>query len=278
MRSCKMTTPKQQPATDSTDRRTALITGASSGIGRAFAQRLAAKGFDLILVARRRQRLERLRNKLQSKFAVGVEVCPADLADAVDVARLEQRVAQPPGLAMLVNNAGFGVGGTFVDGQIARHLEMIHVHVVATVRLTKAALPGMIARGAGSIVNVSSMAAFVTGPGSVTYSATKAYLNSFSQSLQSELAGTGVRVQALCPGFTYTEFHDSPEYEKWDRSQIPGFLWMRAERVVEISLRALPRGKVICVPGLTNRLLAAALRNRPLGTLLKWLFRDRLKK
>jgi short-subunit dehydrogenase len=140
---------------------------------------------------------------------------------------------------------------------------MIRVHVIATVTLTRAALPQMIGRGQGAIINVSSIAAFFPSGGGATYTATKAYLNNFSEALAGELDGTGVRVQALCPGFTYSEFHDTAEYEGFDRKQVPGTLWMSADAVVSESLAALDGGRVIVIPGRRYRGIVAAA-NSPL--------------
>ena len=241
--------------------RTALITGASSGIGAAFCRSLAAQGYNLVLVARREAQLRSLADELHRKFDVHARVFPADLSDPTQVKRLETLIAEAGDLEILINNAGFGVPGKFAEIQAERNVEMIQVHVVATVCLCRAALPGMISRGRGSIINVSSVAAFMATPRNATYSATKAYLNVFSEGLQNELKGTGVRVQALCPGLTHTEFHDRPGYEDY-KTKIPGFLWMSAEDVVRESLDAIKKNRVICVPGLKNRLIVMILRNR----------------
>ncbi|OGQ49632.1 MAG: hypothetical protein A3I10_03785 [Deltaproteobacteria bacterium RIFCSPLOWO2_02_FULL_57_26] len=244
---------------DSTSR-TILITGASSGIGAAFARSLASQGYDLVLVARREAQLRSLADEVQRKFNVNAQVFPADLSDPTQVKRLETQVAEIGDLEILINNAGFGVPGKFVEIQAERNAEMIQVHILATVRLCRAALPGMISRGRGSIINVSSIAAFMATPRNATYSATKAYLNVFSEALQDELKGTGIRVQALCPGLTHTEFHDHPGYEDYKR-RIPEFFWMQAEDVVRESLDALKKGRVICIPGFKNRLIVAIIRN-----------------
>jgi len=241
--------------------RTALITGASSGIGAAFARSLAAQGYNLVLVARRGAQLRSLADELHRKFNVRARVFPADLSDPTQVKRLETLIAEAGDLEILINNAGFGVPGKFAEIQAERNVEMIQVHVVATVRLCRAALPGMISRGRGAIINVSSVAAFMAGPKNATYSATKAYLNVFSEGLQDELKGTGVRVQALCPGLTRTEFHDRPGYEEY-KTKIPAFLWMTAEDVVRESLDGLEKDRVICILGRKNRLIVAILRNR----------------
>ena len=246
---------------------TALITGASSGIGAAFARQFAAQGYDLILVARRRERLAALAAEMQQRHAISAEILPADLANPADVERVQRRIAEVNTLDTLINNAGFGTSGPFVEVGLAKQVEMIHVHVTASVRLCHAALPGMIARRRGAIINVSSVAAFWPLPGNATYAATKAYLITFSEALRTELLGTGVKVQALCPGFTYTEFHDKPRFEGFERSAIPAMMWMSAEDVVAASLKALRRDQVICVPGFKNRLIVA-LAGNPLTPLL----------
>ncbi len=166
-----------------------------------------------------------------------------------DVAALADRLAAADDLVLLVNNAGFGTRGEFVEVALERTLDMIRVHVLATVTLCRAAAPGMMARGGGAIVNVSSIAAFFPSAGGANYGATKAYLNAFSEALAAELRGAGVAVQALCPGFTTTEFHDVGDYEAFDRGQIPVPLWMPAADVVAESLAALGSGRVIVVPG-----------------------------
>jgi hypothetical protein len=239
-----------------------LITGASSGLGAEFARQLAAQGYALILVARRTERLEALADELRQKHGVTVEPLTADLANPADVQRLEERLTDESSLSLLVNNAGFGTTGKFASAEVNKQLEMIQVHVLAAVRLTRAALPGMIARRRGAVINVSSLAGFIPRGGSATYGATKAYLNSFSEALQLELKGTGVRVQALCPGYTYTEFHDTRELKGFRRSEIPGFFWMSAEAVAAQSLAALNREQVIVIPGLRNHLFRLISQNK----------------
>jgi short-subunit dehydrogenase len=241
----------------------ALITGASSGIGAAFARQLAAKGYHLILVARGEERLAALAAELREDYPIAAEILVADLSNSVDVERVERRIAEIESLDLLINNAGFGAPGPFAEVDLARHVAMIHVHVIASVLLSRAALPGMMARRRGAIINVSSVASFLPMPGNATYSATKAYLNVFSEALQAELKGTGVRIQALCPGFTHTGFHDTPEYGGSGRPHIPELLWMSAQEVAAQSLNALSQDRVIFIPGLKNRLLAVLARNVP---------------
>ncbi len=240
--------------------KTALITGASSGIGAEFARQLAARSYDLILVARRTERLEALAAELQGQHGITAEPLVADLATAEGVDMVAARLTELNTLALLVNNAGFGISGTLARAEPQGQLDMLNVHVVAAMRLSHAALPGMIARGAGGIINVASLAAFMALPGEVNYCATKAYLVTFSQGLAAEVRRKGVRVQALCPGFTITEFHDAPDRPGAGREGYPRFLWGSSQAVVTDSLRALDRGQVICVPGFINQLMRLLTR------------------
>jgi uncharacterized protein len=228
----------------------ALVTGASSGIGAAFARRLARDGYGLILVARRRHRLEELARVLPV-----AEVLPADLARDDEVARVAERIAGEPQLELLVNNAGFGTLGRFFEVDPAAQEQMHRLHVLATMRLTHAALHAMVPRAKGAVINVSSVAAFGSAPGSVSYSATKAWMNHFTEGLELDLKsrGSAVKVQALCPGFTITEFHEAAQI---DRRRIPGWLWMKAEDVVDASIEGLAKGELIVIPGEIYKLLA----------------------
>jgi hypothetical protein len=238
------------------------VTGASSGIGAAFAREFARRGSDLILVARRADRLGQLAAELAGVYGVRAEALAADLTKDGELAEVARRVSEEENLETLVNNAGFGTRGKFFETDLDGQDRMHRLHVLATLRLTHAALPGMIARGRGNIVNVSSVAAFWETPGNVSYSATKAWMNNFTEGLALELkaAGSPVKVQALCPGFTYTEFHDVMGV---DRGVIPGPLWMPAEAVVEASLRGLERGRTIVVPGLAYKFLVLLSRSVP---------------
>jgi uncharacterized protein len=235
----------------------ALVTGASSGIGEVFARKLAQQGYRTILVARRKERLE----KLSAEFP-GSEVLAADLATDPGTRAVEARLRAESELQFLVNNAGFGVPGSFHRAPLEALDRMHRIHVIAVERLTHAALPGMINRGRGSIINVSSVAGFLTSPYSIGYCATKAWINSFTEGLYLELKSlrSAVRVQALCPGFTYTEFHD---VAGMDRSRIPSKLWMSAEEVVDASLRGLERDRLFVIPGWPYRLFVAVYSRLP---------------
>jgi uncharacterized protein len=246
----------------------ALITGASSGIGAAFAHRLAQEGYSLLLVARRREKLDALAHELSQRYGTRADVLAADLSQAEEVARVEQRIARLD-LSILVNNAGFGSNKPLAESDLTDQVAMLNLHVLATMRLCRAALPGMIARGRGAIINVSSISAFFPLPGDVNYPASKAYINTFSQALQAEVAGQGIRVQALCPGFTHTEFHSTSIMSDFQKSRIPGSLWMTAEAVVAESLHCLAHDQVICVPGRRYQLLVLAAQNGLAGLVLR---------
>jgi uncharacterized protein len=232
---------------------TACVTGATSGIGAEFAQQLATAGHELVLIARNADRLESLSKQLQSSTGVGCEVVVADLVTSDGLKTAEQRIAdeaQP--IDLLVNSAGFALPTSFVKSPVDDEEAMLRVLVVAVLRLTHAALPGMVARGRGAVVNVSSVAGFLpTG----TYSAAKAWVTSFSESLHGQLNGSGVQVMALCPGYVHTEFHQRMGVRKPG----PAWAWLQVEDVVTAALRDLRRGKAICIPGVQYRALVGLL-------------------
>jgi uncharacterized protein len=236
---------------------TALVTGATAGIGASFATALARRGHDLVLVARDAARLESRASQLQS-YGVQVDVLPADLADDDGLARVEARVAE--GVDLLVNNAGLGTTGSFHEVPLEDEEHLLRVNVRAVMRLTHAALPPMLARGSGQVLNVSSVAGFAPGARGVTYSASKAWVTNFSESLHLQYADRGVKVLALCPGFTRTEFHQRAEM---DVSGIPERLWLTADQVVEAGLADLDKGKAISVPGLSYKAVVVATRLSP---------------
>ncbi|MBV9757564.1 MAG: SDR family oxidoreductase [Alphaproteobacteria bacterium] len=225
----------------------AVVTGASTGIGAIYADRLAKRGYDLLLVARDRERLGALADRLQRDAGIAADVAPADLTDHADLAAVEARLRSDQHITMLVNNAGSAVAGAFVDADIDRVETMIRLNVVAPTRLASAVLPGMIARRRGVIVNIASVLALAPERFSGTYSGTKAYMLNLSQSLQHELAGTGVHVQAVLPGATRTEI--------WSRSgadlaSLPAEMVMDADELVDAALLALDRGETVTIPAL----------------------------
>lgn len=237
----------------------ALVTGGSSGIGAAFARELARRGWDLVLTARSDERLAELGSSLESAHGVVVETLSADLGRDDGLASVRAR-ASAGDIGFLVNSAGFGLAGGFAEREPERHAQMLAVHVSAPVGLARAVLPGMLARGQGAIINVSSVAAFASTGGHPMYCATKLFLNGFSRHLQEEVHARGIRVQALCPGYTRTGFHETDEYADFRRERVPSWLWMSPEQVVTASLRALGGRRVVVIPGLANRVISRVCR------------------
>ncbi len=237
---------------------TALVTGPTSGIGRGFADAFARKGFDLVLVARDRERLRGLADELTVQYGVGCELMPADLSDRADVDRVAARLAdRDRPVSALVNNAGFGLNRSFLGGSVEDEQRSMDVLVTAVMRLTHAAVPGMVERGTGMVVNVSSVAGWITGG---TYSAAKSWVTVFSESLAQELDGSGVRVTAVCPGFTHTEFHQRAGI---DMTAIPEFMWLDVDQVVSQTMRDLARGRPVSVAGVHYKAASAFLRHGP---------------
>ncbi len=241
---------------------TALVTGATAGIGRTYARRLAAEGHDMVLVARDTERLEELADRLQTRHNVRVEILPADLSDAAQRAKVAERLsdASRP-VDVLVNNAGFGTGGAFWDLAPEVLRQQLDVNVAAVLELTHAAVRTMRERGRGDVINVGSVAGFFTVSGS-TYAATKAYVIAFSEGLATSLAGTGVRVMVLCPGFTRTEFHERAGIEVGGRR---GPLWLDPVQVVDECLADLARGRVVSVPSRQYKAIVGLVGVLPRG-------------
>jgi short-subunit dehydrogenase len=248
-----------------------LITGASSGIGAEFARQLAALGHDLVLTARRGERMEALAAELRERHGAQITVLPRDLADPGTphwlADTLQQRGLQ---VDWLINNAGYGVPGTFEANDWTAHADSLQVLLTAPTELAWRLLPGMRQRGHGRIINVASLAGHVPGPaGHTLYAATKAYLIKFSQSLALENHARGVNVCALCPGFTWSEFHDvTGTRDKMNK--LPGFMWLSAQDVVCQGIAAVERGDAVYIPGKVNRFIKAIIQLMP-DRLAMWL-------
>lgn len=240
---------------------TALITGASSGLGERFAYALGREKYGLVLVARREDRLQDVAREAMSRGAGAVVVLQADLSQRSAPAMISERIeGERLEIDLLINNAGFGTSGRFDQLPLERELEEIDLNVAALAALTRLFAPPMVARGRGTIINVASTAAFQAVPYMATYAASKAFILSFSQALSRELAGTGVNVMALCPGPTHTEFQRVANTE---HARMPWFAYMDAERVVAQALAAAARGKSLCINGALNFAMAEASRFAP---------------
>lgn len=251
------------PTADSR-RGTVLITGAAHGIGAAFARQLAATHARLVLVDKDEAGLAATAAALDHAGPAEVETLAVNLAQPDQQDRVIQRIENGGDVCLLINNAGFGDPKLFFEQDAQRQCDMLQVHVMCAVRFCRAALPGMVQRGGGDIVNVSSLAAELPVPGNVMYGATKGFLALFSKMLRVECAYQGVNVQLLCPGYTHTDFHHSPSYEGSDFSRVPRWMWSAPEAVATASLRALPGRKFLCVPGRCNQCISLLLRSRVL--------------
>ncbi|WP_424891503.1 SDR family NAD(P)-dependent oxidoreductase [Streptomyces sp. XH2] len=237
---------------------TVLITGATAGIGAAFARRLAGDGHDLVLVARDEERLGRHATELHDRHGVEVEVLPADLSQDEGIEAVEARLRdRERPVHLLVNNAGFGNKGGYLEVSLADELKMLKVHCEAVLRLTSAAAEGMRERKRGAVINVASVAAFVPRG---TYGASKSWVVQFTQGAARDLAGSGVRLMALCPGFVRTEFH---QRAGMGTDNVPGWLWLDADKVVTAALRDLSQGKTLSVPDPRYKAMTGLMKLAP---------------
>ncbi|NLU72387.1 SDR family oxidoreductase [Streptomyces sp. HNM0575] len=243
---------------------TALITGATAGLGAAFARRLARDGLHVVLVARNEERLREEAARLHEQHGVDVSVLAADLASDEGLSAVEQRLRdRDRPVDLLINNAGFGNKGTFLNVPVEDELTMLKVHCEAVLRLTSAAVEGMLERGRGGVVNVASVAAFVPRG---TYGASKAWVVQFTQGVAKDLAGSGVRLMALCPGFVRTEFH---ERAGMDAGSVPRWMWLDADAVTAAAVKDLARAKTLSIPDVRYKVLMGAVRLLPRELLSK---------
>ncbi len=234
----------------------ALITGATAGIGKSFAQQLAARGYDLVLVARNKDRLTELANQLKQDHKVQVEVMVADLANRADIGEVACRAAAED-IDLVVNNAGFGIKQNFIGGELSAEENLLEVLVTAVMKVTHAALPGQVERNRGGVINVSSVAGWLS---SGTYSAAKSWVTTFSESLATQLKTKNVHVMALCPGYTRTEFHQRANMQI---STIPNWMWLDVDRVVEKALKDFFANKPVSVPGMQYKFLSLVAKYLP---------------
>lgn len=244
--------------------RTALITGASAGIGAAFARHLAAEGNNLVLVARREDRLTALAEELTTRHHVRCDVVAADLADRhAPRAIMERTQALGIDIDILVNNAGMSGNSTFADAPFDVLSAEIQVMITAVTELAHRTVPGMKERGYGRIINLSSLAAFMPPAASLLYTGIKSYVLDVSQALDMELRPHGIHVTALCPGFTHSEFHDVMGTRDAATAKLPSVLWQNPEDVAREGWRAVNAGKPVCIPGFVNKVTAAAVKPIP---------------
>lgn len=257
-------------------RRTALVTGASAGIGLAFARVFGAHGFDLVLTARRAARLDTIADELTTRHGITVRTLPADLENPGAPARIAEWVAaESLPIDALVNNAGYGLPGPYGKTSWAQQARFLQIMVIAYAELVHRFLPGMVARQYGRIINVSSVAGLIPGtPGHTLYPASKAFLVKFSQSLALETAGSGVRVTAVCPGFTYSEFHDVNGTRELVSANVPAFLWLDADAVARHGFAAVMAGRPIAVKGAIYKALVLFARYLPERLVLRWALRQ----
>lgn len=250
-------------------RRTALVTGASAGIGKSFAELLAAEGYDLILVARREDRLRELADELSEKHGGRCEVFAADLRDPETPTRIfEYTQSLRVAVDVLINNAGLSGKGAFSETPWDEISGELQVMVMAVTELTHLYVPGMRERGWGRVINLSSLAAFQPPGASLLYTGIKTYVLNMSMALDMELKPHGVNVTALCPGFTHSEFHDVMGTRS-QANKLPGLMWQDADDVVRDGWEAVMKGKPVCVPGSVNKVLSASMR--PVPTRIQYL-------
>jgi short-subunit dehydrogenase len=253
------------------ERSYAIITGATSGIGASFAEHFATNGYHLVITGRRKEIIENVAEELRAAHGIEVQVIIADFVKEDDFAAVISHIEQLDHVGVLVNNVGFGLDTSFVNDTYANQEKMITVHINATTRLTHIVIPKMLKNGTGTIINVSSLAAFLPNARNELYCATKAYINAFSESLHVGLRDKHIRVQALCPGFTKTDFHDKMGLKREAiMKKHKRVKWMEPDEVVQISVKALKRGsKVLVVPGFNNRFVYGLVKHLP----RKWYYR-----
>ena len=255
---------------NSNEKKIACVTGATSGIGAAFAKKFARQGYDLIITGRRKEKIESLSNTLSKENKINVEVIIAELSDDKELNMLADKIKNTKNLEILVNNAGFAKENFFHEEKFSTHEVMLKVHNLALIKLCHAVLPNMVSKGKGIIINVSSLIVFTPFPANAMYAASKSFVKLFTESIYLELQGTGVKVQALCPGMTRTDFHRKMGFDENTFYKDKGMMKaMTSEEVVDISLQYLEKDKVLCVPGGNNKLISFLLKVLPRAVIYK---------
>lgn len=245
--------------------KTAVITGATSGIGAAYAEAFARQGYDLILTGRRKEKIEAQAEKIRSADSVGVEVVLAELSEEAGIQTVLEAMRGRE-IDVLVNNAGFGVADRYPDSDLQVMEQLAKVNVLAPMKLIHAVLPDMIRRHSGTVINISSESAYLVMPGNSVYSGVKSFLKAFTECLHLDLDGTGVRVLAVCPGLTHTDFHEKMGIEKSRQTDHGVMHWTSPEKIVELSLKDLQKGKVISIPGFSTKFFIGLLGLLPKKT------------
>jgi short-subunit dehydrogenase len=256
-------------------RKLTVITGATSGIGKAFAHHFARQGYDLLITGRRREVITGVAEELKNNYSINVEVVIADLSKNEDLSLLLQIIGKKKNIEVLVNNAGYGMRVKFREDEIDHQIAMLKVHVHAPLMLIHKVLPMMMEKKNGTIINVSSLAAFLPTSGNAMYTSTKSFLMSFTESLHMDVRHYGIRVQCLCPGFTYSDFHRDRDINPDSMGR--GIMrWMNPADVVDYSMQCLDNRKILCIPGIINRVLSLLIAGMPRN--LYYLIAVRLEK
>ena len=234
----------------------AIITGATSGIGASFANILASRGYNLIITGRRKEKIQKFANELSKKYNVKIDVIIAELSNEKDIKDLIKYISKIKNIDTLINNAGYNIYKNFSDTAIIENEKIISVHILTVLKIINAVLPGMIRQGYGNIINVSSIGAICPIKKDAIYCWTKSFLNTFSESLYMEVRDKGIKVQALCPGLTRTDFHSKLNMKSSDKKKLEKFKRMAPDEVADYSLKSLKKNKVICIPGSRKRIIA----------------------
>ena len=254
-------------------KKTAIITGATSGIGASFAKILASKGYNLIITGRRKEKIQNLANELSKKYDIKIEVIIAELSNENDIKNFINQISKIKNIDILINNAGYSIYKNYSDTTISEIEKIVSVQILTVIKTISAVLPKMIHQGSGDIINVSSMGAILPIKKDSVYCGTKSFLNTFSESLYMEVRDKGIKVQALCPGLTRTDFHGKLNMNSNERNNLEKFKLMSPDYVADYSLKCLTKNKVICIPGSRKRIIAKLVSLLP-----KSLYYDFLKK